>query len=86
MGLESDQELDQAQRCWVSPLAPPLHMSSVGGWHTVDILMPQVGLETLQSEGQAEAGVESNSEETSPAPCTALPNAKRKVEKVEPSP
>nr|XP_042125477.1 LOW QUALITY PROTEIN: POU domain, class 5, transcription factor 1-like [Peromyscus maniculatus bairdii] len=48
-------------------------------------LVPQVGLETSQPEGQAGAGMESNSERNSPAPCTAHPSAVVKVEKVEPA-
>lgn len=48
-------------------------------------LVPQVDLETLQPEGQAEARMESNSEGASPGPCTVQLNAMKKVEKVEPS-
>lgn len=48
-------------------------------------LMPQVGLETLQPEGQAGAGVESNSEGALPGRCAVCLWA-RKLEKVEPSP
>ncbi|KAL1784444.1 POU domain, class 5, transcription factor 1 [Sigmodon hispidus] len=86
--LELGQELDrfQAQRFWGSPLVPR-HMSSVEGWHTVEVglgLVPQVGLETSQPEDQAGAGTESNSEGASPGPCTVRPSAV-KLEKVEPS-
>ena len=48
-------------------------------------LVPQVGVETLQPEGQAGARVESNSEGTSSEPCADRPNAV-KLEKVEPTP
>ncbi|KAK7809115.1 hypothetical protein U0070_012209 [Myodes glareolus] len=48
-------------------------------------LMPQDGLETLQPEGQAGAGVESNSEGALPGPC-AVCHCDMKLEKVEPSP
>lgn len=49
-------------------------------------LVPQVGVETLQPEGQAGARAESNSAEgASSEPCAARPSAV-KLEKVEPSP
>lgn len=48
-------------------------------------LMPQIGLETLQPEGQAGARVESNSEGALPGPCAVCLCA-MKLEKVEPSP
>ncbi|ERE73364.1 POU domain, class 5, transcription factor 1-like protein [Cricetulus griseus] len=49
-------------------------------------LVPQVGLETSQPEGQAGAGVENDSEGSSPGPCTVRPIVPVKLEKVEPSP
>lgn len=48
-------------------------------------LVPQVGVETLQPEGQAGARVESNSEGASSGPSAARPSAV-KLEKVEPGP
>lgn len=48
-------------------------------------LAPQGGLEAPQLEGEAGAGVESNSEGASPEPCAALPGAlKLEQEKLEP--
>ncbi|EPQ03756.1 POU domain, class 5, transcription factor 1 [Myotis brandtii] len=50
-------------------------------------LAPQGGLEAPQLEGEAGAGVESNSEGASPEPCAALPGAlKLDQEKLEPNP
>uniref|UniRef100_A0A8C5K538 POU domain protein n=1 Tax=Jaculus jaculus TaxID=51337 RepID=A0A8C5K538_JACJA len=50
-------------------------------------LMPQVGLENLQPEGEAGAGVESNSEGASPGPCPPHPGAvKVEVENLESNP
>lgn len=50
-------------------------------------LVPHGGLETPQPEGEAGAGVESNSEGTSPEPCAAPPGAvKLDKEKLEQSP
>lgn len=50
-------------------------------------LVPQGGLETPQPEGEAGAGVESNSEGASPEPCAAPAGAaKLDKEKLEPNP
>ncbi|OBS75610.1 hypothetical protein A6R68_17937, partial [Neotoma lepida] len=46
-------------------------------------LVPQVGPETLQPEGQAGAGLENNSKGPSPGPCTVCPRD-MKLAKVEP--
>ncbi|KAL6089137.1 hypothetical protein STEG23_010239, partial [Scotinomys teguina] len=62
-----------------------LNGQAFSGEGELDLGLP-VGLETLQPEVQAGAGVENNSEEASLGPCTIHPNAMKKMEKVEPSP
>ncbi|KAK2115873.1 POU domain, class 5, transcription factor 1 [Saguinus oedipus] len=46
-------------------------------------LVPQGGLDTSQPEGEAGAGVDSNSEGASPEPCTIPPAAVKLEEKLE---
>ncbi|XP_008155592.1 POU domain, class 5, transcription factor 1 isoform X2 [Eptesicus fuscus] len=73
----------------ISPCPPPYEfcggMAYCGPQAGVG-LAPQGGLEAPQLEGEAGAGVESNSEGASPEPCAAPPGAlKLEQEKLEPS-
>lgn len=73
---------------WIAPYPPPYEFfkgMAYCGPHVGLGLVPQGGLETLQPEGQAGAGVESNSEGILPVPCAVCLCA-MKLEKVEPTP
>ncbi|EGW09063.1 POU domain, class 5, transcription factor 1 [Cricetulus griseus] len=73
----------------ISPCPPPYEFCGGVAYCGPQVglgLVPPVGLETSQPEGQSGAGVENDSEESSPGPCTARPIVPVKLEKVEPSP
>jgi class 5 POU domain transcription factor len=74
----------------ISPCPPPYEFCGGVAYCGPQVgvgLVPQVGLETLQPEGESGAGVESHSEGASPGTCTAQSGAvKQEKEKLDQNP